>query len=198
MSELNENDYSKMFEDCGAVQKGHFVYTSGRHGEYYVNKDMVIAHPLLLSKLCRRIARHFSDQGIEIVVAPAVGGVALTQWVAYMLSEGRGEVLAAYAEKDGDKLVFKRQYDKLIPDRKVLLLEDIVTTGGSLQKLMEAVHDFGGRIVGAALLWNRGGIEFEMPVFSLVNKQFVSWAPAECPLCQENVPINNDLGHGKK
>ncbi len=196
---MNQNDVIGLFEACGALQTGHFQYASGRHGSAYVNKDAVIAHPEILAPLCQEIAGHFASEFIEVVAAPATGGIALTQWVAHFLAQkNRPPVLAVYAEKENDGLVFKRKYGPLLSGKRVLLLEDIVTTGGSLEKLITAVGANAGEIVGAGLLWNRGGVEFSIPTFSLVNKTYPSWAPEECELCAQGIPLDSELGHGAK
>jgi len=200
---LIEEEMIEIFTKCGALQEGHYEYASGRHGGVYVNKNLVIACPSYLRQLCQIIAQEYAGLEIQAVAAPATGGIALTQWVADFLTGFNNlppekQVLALYAEKDGEKLVFSRQYDQLLDDKRVLVLEDIVTTGGSLNKLIRSVEDCGGQVIGGAVLWNRGGIEFDVPTISLVQKQYPSWLESECPLCRVGVPLNTDLGHAKK
>lgn len=148
----------------------HFVYTSGRHGSAYVNKDAVYAHTNLVSEICRHSAEEFRDMGVSRVVGPAVGGVALSQWTTHHLrdltSVDNPEVLSIYSDKEGDLFVIERGYDLLIPGQNVLVVEDVVTTGGSIFKVIEEVRRLGGNVVGAAIFCNRCAItaaELEIP-----------------------------------
>ena len=197
-----------ILNNIGALIVGsHIVYTSGRHGAAYVNKDAVYPHVRITSDLCREIAEHFSDEkiyGIEAVAAPAVGGVILATWTAYWLQALTGrKALMVYADKDGDNFVFKRGYDKLIPDRRVLVVEDVLTTGGSAKKVVEAVRSLGGKVLGVGVLCNRGGITAQdlgdIPeLFALTKVNLDSWPEEECPLCRDGVPINIDVGKGRE
>lgn len=186
------------------ITDSHIVYTSGKHGSAYVNKDALYPHTKETSQLCRVMAEHFAKDGVDVVVAPVIGGVILSQWVAYHLSEITGrDVLGAYAEKDGDGFVIKRGYDKLMAGKKVLVVEDILTTGGSAKKVIELVRSIGGNVVGLGVLCNRGGVtsaELSNPpkVFALVDVKFDAWDEAECPLCAKGVPINKDVGKGRE
>ncbi|MBF0465598.1 MAG: phosphoribosyltransferase [Nitrospirae bacterium] len=203
---MKESDVLKLLENIGAVIKNsHIVYTSGRHGSAYVNKDALYPHTSLISDLCKLFAKNFADDGVEVVIAPAIGGVILSQWTAHHLSEITGrEVLAVYAEKTEDGgFVIKRGYDKIIAGRKALVLEDVLTTGGSVKKVIEATGNFGGEVIGLGVLCNRGGIkpgDVANPpkLFTLINVALESWDEAECPLCAKNVPVNTDVGKGRE
>ncbi len=186
------------------ITDSHLVYTSGKHGSTYFNKDAIYPHTELTSQLCEEIAKHFAGRGIEVVIAPAVGGIILSQWVAYHLTKITGrEVLGVYAEKDGDGFVIKRGYDKLSSGKKVLIVEDILTTGGSVKKVIDTARNIGANIVGLGVLCNRGGItanDVSNPpeLFALVDVKFDAWDEADCPLCAKKMPVNTDVGHGRK
>lgn len=202
---MNEQDVLEILGKVNAVfTNSHIVYTSGKHGTAYVNKDGLYPHTKETSQLCRAMAEHFAKDGVEVVIAPVIGGVILSQWVAHHLSEITGrEVLGAYAEKDGDGFVIKRGYDKLLEGKKVLVVEDVLTTGGSARKVVEAVRAMGGNVVGLGVLCNRGGIapqDVANPpkLFALVNVKFDAWDEAECPMCAKHVPINKDVGKGRE
>jgi len=206
---MNEQEILEILSKVGAViTDSHIVYTSGKHGKAYVNKDAVYPYTKETSKLCRAIAEIFNDLRIEVVIAPAIGGVILSQWVAHHLSnlsrQGK-QVLGVYAEKvdGGDTFVIKRGYDKLIAGKKVLVVEDVLTTGGSAKKVIEAVRAIGGEVIGLGVLCNRGSITpqevADVPVlFSLVNIKLDAWNPDECPLCAKGIPINTDVGKGRE
>ena len=201
---MTESDVLDLLERVGAFRKGHFVYTSGRHGDTYINKDAIYPYTRDTSTLCRAIAERFKDSGIDVVVGPAVGAAILSQWVAYHLSEMNGrDVLSVYADKDGaGGFILKRGYDKLSAGKKALVVEDLMTTGGSVKKVMSALQNIGAKVVGVGVVCNRGGVTTNdigaSKLISLVNVQLDSWEEAECQLCERKIPVNTDIGHGRE
>jgi orotate phosphoribosyltransferase len=203
---MNQQEVLQVLGNVGAVIKdSHIVYTSGMHGSAYVNKDAVYPHTKATSDLCREIARRFVNDNVEVVIAPAIGGVILSQWTAHNLSVLSGKkVLALYAEKadGGDVFVIKRGYDKLVVGKRVLVVEDVLTTGGSAKKVVNAVAGLDGNIVGLGALCNRGGVTAEdlgVPKLeALVDIKLDSWLPEDCPLCRDCVPINTNVGKGRE
>lgn len=204
MAGMSEAEVLDLLQDVGAFRSGHFVYTSGRHGDAYINKDALFMHPHETFKLAGAIAENFKDDNIEAVIAPAVAGAILAQWTAYQLSEMTDrEVCALYADKADGGLVIKRGYDKAIQGKRTLVVEDLLTTGGSLKKVVDAARAAGANIIGAAALANRGGVTKEQvgnpeKFVTLVNIHLESWDAAACELCQNNIPVNTDVGHGKE
>lgn len=185
----------------------HFVLTSDRHSADYVNKDILYAHTNTTSLLGLLIAQQFLSDQIDVVVGPALGGIALSQWVTYQLdSMTRGdEVLAVYAEKAEGGFVIKRGYDRLIPEKRALVVEDILTTGGSVNQVIKAVRALGGVVAGVGTIWNRGGVtaqDLGVPkLFSLVNRELPSWSAEECARvgpCSRGVRINTEVGKGRE
>jgi orotate phosphoribosyltransferase len=195
-----------LFEKCEAILRGnHLVYTSGRHGSEYVNKDALYPHTEIISQLCYFIAQEFAKERIERVLAPALGGIVLTQWTAHHLQALTGEpVLAVFAEKaeTPEGFVLKRGYEKLVPGKRVLILEDILTTGGSVKKVVELTQGLDAEIVAVAALCNRGGIQASQigapRLFSLAEISLESWEAADCPLCKKGVPLHPTLGKAKR
>ncbi|MDK2949263.1 MAG: orotate phosphoribosyltransferase [Patescibacteria group bacterium] len=202
---MNEKVLQVLGKVGAVITDSHVVYASGKHGTVYVNKDALYPHTKETSDLCRAIAEQFVDDKVEVVIAPAIGGVILSQWVAYHLSEITGhEVLGVYAEKaEEDTFVIKRGYDKIVAGKNVLVIEDVLTTGGSVKKVIEATRALGGNIVGLGVLCNRGGITLEdvanpLKLFALVNIELEAWDEAECPFCAQGVPINTNVGKGRE
>lgn len=221
---MQEKEVLRILAHIGAViTDSHIVYTSGKHGTAYVNKDAIYPHTGPTSELCWAIAEYYNGfphaRFIDAVIAPAIGGVILSQWTAYHLTELTGrEVLGVYAEKEGkvqtsasygplsprfeDAFVIKRGYDKLIRKRNVLVVEDVLTTGGSVKKVVQAVRDVGGRVVEVAALCNRGNVAAEAigapGLFALANVKLDAWDEKECPMCKQGVPINTDIGKGRE
>ena len=204
---MTETEVLNVLSEVGAViVDSHIVYTSGRHGTAYINKDAVYPYTKETSQLCRAFAQKFEVDDVEVVIAPAVGGVILSQWTAHHLSLiYHRQVFGVYAEKseNGDTFVIKRGYDKLITGKNALVVEDVLTTGGSAKKVVEATRAIGGNVIGLGALCNRGGITpkdvADIPkLIALANVKLDSWDEETCPLCEQNIPINTDVGKGRE
>lgn len=207
----------KIFEDCGAILHGHFVYTSGRHGKVYVNKDAIYPHKEI-HKLCTELVGRYWGGFFEAdaIVAPLNGGAVLSRLVADALmrhlsrmklqNQRKRKVLAIYAEKtaDGKDFVIRRGYDKLIAGKNVVVVDDVMTTGGSVKKVVRAARNCGANVYGVAVLWDRWCGDYQQfceetrGVFlaRLIKHQFSSWEEADCPLCKSGVPVNTEVGKG--
>lgn len=189
----------QILTDAHALITGsHIVYTSGRHGSTYVNKDAVYPDTARVSELCRMMAEAAAGKGVEVVCGPATGGIILSTWTGHHLG-----VPAVYAEKDLDGgMILKRGYDKVVAGKRVLVVEDIVNTGGSLRDTVDAVGRVGGIVVLAAALCNRGGVPASAvgapELVSLVHLDLDSWTAEECPLCKDGVAINTSVGKGRE
>lgn len=205
---MNDPEIMQMFTDAGAVvSDSHFVYSSGRHSSVYINKDALYLHTRIISALCQRMAQPYNADQIDVVVGPVIGGVVLSQWVAHYLNQRRkaGETLAVFAEKgsdDSDKhFALHRGYDKNIPDKNILVVEDVLTTGGSARQVIDLVRHHGGNVVGLSVLCNRGNVQAKdvgnVPIHALIALSLQTYREDECPFCQQNVPINTELGKGR-
>lgn len=193
-----------ILQKAGAFRTGHFVLTSGLHGDSYILKDAMYAHTKETSEVCREMAERFRDANVEAVIGPAIGAAILAQWTAHHLSDLTGrEVYAVYADKDGQGgFIIKRGYDEVIKGKNTLIVEDLTTTGGSIKKVVEAARAAGAKVVGAIAICNRGGVTKEAagnpPVLgSLLDVEMEQWPEAECELCERGIPVNTDVGHGK-
>lgn len=204
---MDQQAVLEVFDSVGVfITDTHVINTSGLHSAVYVNKDALYLHPQKISLLCRAIAEQFKGGGVEVVVAPALGGIILSQWIAHHLSEITGrEVLAVYAEKQDGLFVIRRGYDQVIAKRKVLVAEDILTTGGSAKKVVEITRALGGIVVGLGVLCNRGGITRKdvgvSKLFALLDIKLDTWDEAECARtgpCSQEIPINQEVGKGKE
>lgn len=199
-------DVVKLLKSISAIlTDSHFVYTSGRHGSVYVRKDLLYPHTKMTSDVCKLFAEKFKNKNIDVVVAPALGGIILSQWTAYHLSKlKKKEVLGIFTEKDEkNNQIFKRGYDHLVKGKNVLIVEDLATTGGSVKKVVDSVRKAGGKVIAVSVMINRDPKNVTSkavgaPLSSLGVFEAHSYDPKLCPLCQENIPINTVVGHGKK
>jgi orotate phosphoribosyltransferase len=195
-----------ILKSVGAVITGdHFVYTSGKHGEVYINKDALYPHTKETSEVCRMMAEMFKDKDVEAVVGPALGGIILSQWVAHHLSQIKGkEIFGVYTEKDEvENQVLRRGYDQVIKGKKVLVVEDLTTTGGSVKKVVETVRQAGAEVVAVCVMVNRDPVNVNeasvgAPLVAADVLEAKAFDEADCPFCRENRPINTQIGHGKK
>lgn len=201
---MTEDQVLEVLQKVGAFRAGHFVFTSGRHSDTYVNKDALYPYTHDTSMLCKEMAERYKASGIEVVIGPAVAAAILAQWTASHLTDMLGkDVFAAYADKDGQGgFVIRRGYDKMLAGKKVLIVEDLTTTGGSVKKVIDAVQRVDAKVIGVAVLCNRGSVTAEMVgaprLESLVTVELDSWEAADCDLCKREIPVNTDVGHGKQ
>ncbi len=204
---MKEEEVLGILKRAGAIiTDSHIVYTSGKHGSAYINKDAVYPYTEEISRLCRAIAQHFEDCGADVVIGPATGGIVLSHCTASHLDKLRRSFVASvYAEKtpDGKDFEIRRGYDRFITGHKVLVVEDILTSGGSARKVVNAVRALNGTVVGLGVLCNRGGVKVEdvgnpEELFALANVTLDAWEETRCPLCKMGTPINTDVGKGRE
>lgn len=200
------NKVTEILKKVGAViTDSHIVGTSGRHMSIYVNKDKLLCHPGETSEICKLLAEANKDLDVEIVAAPVVAGAIIGHEVAKYLSELKGkEILSVYADKTEEgPLTFKRGYNEIIKDKKVLVIEDTVATGLSVRKMIDVVNKFGGKIQAMSVLVNRVPSEINssslgVPFSSLTEILAETFEEKDCPFCKAGIPINTSVGHGKK
>jgi orotate phosphoribosyltransferase len=203
---MANNNVIDILKKLGAViTDDHFVYTSGKHGAVYINKNALYPHTKETSQVGRMFAEVVKRAGVEVdvVVGPALGGIILSQWTAYHLSELMGkEVLGVYTEKDGNNQKLTRNYDKLVNGKRVLVVEDVATTGQSLAKTVQAVKQAGGQVVGAGAMVSRqtnlADEEIGAHFFALETLAAEAWDEDQMPQWLKDRPINPNVGHGKK
>ncbi len=172
----------------GALKEGHFVLSSGRHSDQYIEKFDLLRQPRAASEVCRVISDHFQDQRIDVVVGPTTGGVILAFEVARQLG-----VAAAYAERATDNEPTRefRRGTTFSPKSRVLVVDDILTTGGSLRETLDALAAHLVEVAGVAVLVDRSGgtIELGTPYVALATMNIMTWDAEECPLCGRGEPV---------
>jgi orotate phosphoribosyltransferase len=180
----------------------HILYTSGRHGRDYVNKDALYLYPQYVFEFCREMAKRIEPLDIDVILAPEKGAIILGAMVSYHLSSFKTKnIFSIFAEKSEEGFTLKRGYEKIVPNKNILIIEDILTTGSSIKKVVEMANKYGGKIQGVQSLCNRGAVKKEdVGVYtyfdSLINIQLPSWEPKDCVLCKQGIPITKGLGKG--
>ncbi len=180
------NNVEEIFQKSGAILKGHFLLASGLHSPIYWEKFRVLESPIYTEQLCRMIATHFQKQTIEVVAGPTTGGIILAFETARQLG-----VRGIFAEKEGDtERAFRRGFS-INPEERVLIVDDILTTGSSIRHVMAAVTKPGGIVIGIGVLVDRSEqkLEFGVPLFSCLRSITPTYTPQDCPLCAAHVPL---------
>jgi orotate phosphoribosyltransferase len=182
---LTEEKIVEIFKTTGTFMDGHFRLTSGLHSALYVEKFRVLEHPKYTEILCQEIADRYKSAGVSLVVGPAIGGVI----IAYEVARALG-VRSIFCEREDGKLTLRRGF-QIAPEDKVLVVEDIVTTGGSVKEVLQVVEQSGAEIVGVGLLVDRSGgkVDLGYRTEALLTMQVTTYQPDDCPLCKEGLPI---------
>jgi len=175
----------ELFRTTGALQQGHFRLSSGLHSLEYFQCAKVLQFPQYNELLCGDIARFFHDWRVDIVVAPAIGGIMVGQEVARQM-----RVRGIFAEREDGKMTLRRGFEVKQGER-ILVCEDVVTTGGSVFEVIDLVKSTGGAIVGVASIVDRSNspINFGVQFVSLLKMAVPVYKPEICPLCEEKVPV---------
>jgi orotate phosphoribosyltransferase len=171
--------------EASALRSGHFVLTSGRHSDSYVQCARVLEDPALTTRLAEEAVRRLPDGlDIDLVAAPAVGGLILGFAVAQALG-----VRFVFTEREGGEMVFRRSFE-VAPGSRVLVVEDVVTTGGSVAEVIALVESADAQVVGVVSLIDRGGPKaFATRFWPLLTLEVASWDPDHCVLCAQGVPV---------
>ena len=186
---MKQDDVLKIFKETGALLDGHFQLTSGLHSDQYFQCAKVLQYPQHSETLCGEIARAFSKTTVDLVIAPALGGIVVGQEVGRQLDKR-----TIFAERKGEAMEVRRGFS-ISPGESVLVCEDVVTTGGSVLEVMEIVRTMGGRVVGVGFIVDRSGGTVRFPLadgarqFAVLTMDVLTYRPDSCPLCAKGVPI---------
>ena len=178
---LNEKRVIEILEESKVLLKGHFLLTSGRHSNEYMQCAQILQYPEFTEELAKGLAEEFKEDKIDMVIGPAMGGVIIAYEMARQL-----KVKNLFAERENGKMVLRRGFT--IPEgTRVLIAEDVITTGGSVVEVAEVVREQGGEVVGVAVLVDRsnGAINFGTKLRAALTTEVKSYGAQECPLCKE-------------
>ena len=178
-------ELSALLREVGALMDGHFLLSSGRHSPIYVEKFRLLERPEATERLCRLIADRFRDDGPELVAGPTTGGVILSYEVARLLG-----LRGIFAEKADGGRAFQRGFE-VHPGERTLIVDDVLTTGGSIREVIEAVRRAGGGPIGVGVLVDRSGgrTDFGLPFFACLELDLPTYEAGACPLCDDGVPL---------
>ncbi len=192
---MTEERALQILNEAGVLQKGHFLLTSGRHSDRYLQCAAVFRNPKYSEEICGALAGPWQGKGIEIVVGPAMGAVQMAYEVSRALCCEN-----FFTERGADGKMTLRRGFRVRPGQKVLVVEDVVTTGGSVREVMNVVRGEGGVVAGVAAVVDRTGgkIGFSVPFHAAVSLNIQSWAPEDCPLCRAGAPAPVKPGSRKR
>jgi orotate phosphoribosyltransferase len=181
----NQKEIFEIFEKAKALLKGHFLLSSGLHSDLYFEKFQVLQYPEYVEILCKKLASLFKDDKIEVVVGPTTGGIIIAYEVAKNL-----KTRFLFAESEGEERLFKRGFS-LKKGERVLIVDDILTTGKSLNEVIDLVKKHDGEIIGIGVLLDRSGgkADFGYPLKPLATTDVKNYSPDQCPLCRKGEPL---------
>ncbi len=180
------SDVEDIFVKAGAVLKGHFLLASGLHSPVYWEKFRVLQFPAYTEQLCAMIADHFRGKGIQMVAGPTTGGIILASEVARQL--GTRAIYAERAESEGRTF---RRGQSISPGERVLVVDDVMTAGGSIRDVIDAVSALDGKVVGVGVLVDRAmqPVNFGVPLYSCLRTVAETYTPEKCPQCAAGEPL---------
>lgn len=184
MASMTDEEVLQALKDAKAILSGHFQLTSGRHSDTYVQCARVLEDPALTTRLAQAMVARLGDRKFDLVAAPAVGGIIIGFAVAQALG-----VKFIFSERQDGAMVLRRAFE--VPQgARVLVVEDVVTTGGSVAEVISLVQEAGGHVEAVTSLIDRGGEKkFDSELLSLLQLEVESWEPDSCGLCASDVPL---------
>jgi len=177
---LTKKMMNEILEKTGVLQTGHFLLTSGKHSNKYMQCAKIFQHPDISAEISKYLAEKFDGYDIDIVIGPAVGGIILAYEVARQL-----EVRALFAERENGVMTLRRGFE-IKPGSRVLVVEDVITTGSSVKEVIDVIRTAGGEVVGVASVVDRSGGKaiFDVPFKSAIKIEIETYEPKDCPMCK--------------
>ncbi len=177
---MNSESILEHFRQTDALLEGHFILSSGLHSPKYLQCALALQYPTDAEKFGRRIAEHYADRNIETVASPAIGGLIIGYAVAQALN-----VRFIWTERENARMTVRRGFS-VKENERILVVEDVITTGGSTRECIAALESHGAKIVAAASIIDRsnGAADVGVPRISLVSLEVPSFQPENCPLCE--------------
>jgi len=181
----NQDQLIEIFQKTGALLEGHFILTSGRHSPTYFQCAKVLQYPEYLQKFSNEIVNYFQNIDVDIVITPAVGGIVLGTEIGRQLNKQ-----TIFAEREQGKMTLRRGFE-INPKTSVLVIEDVITTGGSVTEVIELVNNSGANVVGVGVLVDRSGgkVKLHEKQFCVTELEAVSYGDDQIPDDLANIPV---------
>ncbi len=181
---LPKEDLLEIFKQTNALLEGHFLLTSGLHSPQYFQCAKVLQYPKYLHLLSGEIAKHFEFSEIELVISPAIGGIVVGTEVGRMM-----ETRTIFAERENNVMTLRRGFE-IKKGERVLVVEDVVTTGGSVNEIIQLVKEAGAKLAGVGYIVDRsnGKTLFNTKEYSVLKIDVVTYQPEACPMCKQGTP----------
>ena len=189
---LTQNEALTLLREYGAILEGHFLLSSGRHSGVYVEKFRLLEHPELTARFAEVIAEHFRELNPDLVVGPLTGGVLVAHEVAKLLGKP-----IAFPERSHDHMEWRRGF-KLSEGQKVLVVEDVITTGKTVAEVIDAVTRTRAEVAGLGCLICRGKMDLSPQPFAVVSMNLASFPADHCPLCRKDIPLEKRGSRAEK
>lgn len=182
---ISNEELNKILREAGAIRTGHFLLSSGLHSPVYIQCALVFQHPRQAERLGAEMAGLFAQERVDAVISPAVGGIVAGQEVARALG-----VRALFAERESGTMRLRRGF-QIQPGERILVVDDVMTRGGSVGETAGVVRERAGEVVGIAVVVDRSGgdVRWEVPLRSLVRMEVVTYTSEACPLCRDGLPL---------
>lgn len=184
---MEKQEALRIFEQTGAIQNGHFELTSGLHSPTYFQCALALQYPEYLQSFCKEIVEFYREEEevIDVVAAPAVGGIVVAQEVGRQFG-----VRSVFTERENGRMTLRRGF-AFERGENVLVVEDVITTGGSVKEVVELTELAGGLVIGIGCIVDRsdGKLKLDLPIAAVHKARLVTYPPEKCPLCMQNKPL---------
>ncbi len=183
---LSQERVLEILKEAGVLLEGHFLLTSGRHSNKYLQCAKIFQNAKYSEELCSDLAKLYKDSGVDVVIGPAIGAILISYEVSRHLGTPN-----IFAERDGDGVMTLRRSFEITKGQKVLVVEDVVTTGGSVREVIKLVNEAGGEVVGVGSIVDRTGgkVDFGVPYKAVLSVNVESFEPDNCPICAKGIPV---------
>ena len=189
---LNRNDALNLLREHKAILEGHFLLTSGRHSGVYVEKFRLLERPELTAQFAEPIAEHFREANPDLIVGPLTGGILVAHEVGKLLGKP-----IAFPERSRDGMEWRRGFH-IHQGQRVLVIEDVITTGKTMVEIMDSITRAGGEVIGIGCLVCRGKIDLTPQPFAVVSMNLASFPADRCPICKKHIPLEKRGSRSEK